>query len=279
MLTDVPLVRRLLADQFPAWADCELTAIPATGTDNLIYRLGPDLTVRMPRIEGAVDQVSVDHAWLRRIASHLPCVIATPVAVGEPGQGYPFPWAIHRWLDGANPPFGDHEELAGDLAEFVLALRALTHGPPSSRSGPLSLRDQVFREALAKLEGEVDVHRAEAVWEECVAAPEHEGPPVWRHADLTPGNLLVLDGRLSAVIDFGPSGLGDPAVDLMPFWKVFTGRSREVFRRAVDSDDAAWLRARGWTLSVAVLELAYYRRSSRALADGARAALREVLLP
>jgi aminoglycoside phosphotransferase (APT) family kinase protein len=277
VLADSDVVRRLLADQLPQLSDLPLTRLPTTGTDNLIYRLGDELAVRMPRVEWAVEQIARDHAWLPRIAPHLPCAVPTPIALGSPDHGYPFPWAVHRWLPGDNPEVGDDPELAADLADVVVALRQLTEGPPSSRSGPLSPRDAAVREAVAVIADEVSERDLLGVWDLAVDATAHEGVPVWRHADLTCGNLLVVDGRLSAVIDFGPSGLGDPAVDLVPCWRVFRGRARSLFRERVGGDEAAWSRARGWALSIAVLELAYYRDRDATLADAARVALREVL--
>lgn len=277
VVADAELVRGLLVRQFPTWSDLTLEVVPPTGTDNVIFRLGSSLVVRMPRIKAATTQVARDQEWLPQIAAHLPCPIATPMAVGLPDLGYPFPWAIHACLPGTNPTPGDHPGLARDLAGFVVALRALTDGPPSSRPGPLATRDEAFRQSLATLRGEVKGAQVLDVWEHCLGAPTYDAAPVWRHADLTPGNLLVEDGRLAAVIDFGPSGLGDPAVDLVPAWRVLRGHSREVFRSLVGGDQGTWARARGWALSIAVLELAYYRTRSSALADAARTAISEVL--
>ena len=277
--TEATLVRRLVAEQFPQWRDLSVVTLPPTGTDNVVHRLGDELVVRMPRIGWAVDQVARDAALLPVLAPVLPCAVPEPVAVGEPALGYPFPWAVHRWLPGTNPQPGDDTQLAADLAAVVLALQALTDGPSSSRAGPLSERDDAVRAALAAVADEVDVGRALAVWDEGLRAGEHDGPPVMRHGDLTCGNLLVRDGRLSAVIDWGPSGLGDPAVDLVPHWRVLRGGARRVFAEAVAADEAQWARARAWALSIAVLELAYYRTRAPGLADAARAGLREVLLP
>ncbi|MDP9183940.1 MAG: phosphotransferase, partial [Actinomycetota bacterium] len=184
VVADVNLVRRLLAQQFPEWAALALRPLPPTGTDNIIYRLGEELVVRMPRIDWATDQVARDHQWLPRIALQLPCRIPKPVAVGAPGLGYPFPWAVHAWIPGTNPEPGDHPALAADLAAFVIALTRLKEGPDSSRSGPLSTRDDAVRSALAEVRDEVDATRAVRLWEWAVSAPEHEGAPVWRHADL-----------------------------------------------------------------------------------------------
>lgn len=270
------LVRTLLYEQLQKWAGLSLTPIPATGTDNIIFRLGRAMTVRMPRIESATRQIERDHRWLPVLAPQLPCAVATPLAVGVPGCGYPFPWAVHAWLDGKNPAPGDHPLLAQDLASFVNALSNITDGPPSSRSGPLSARGDDVMTALDTLTQEIDVRAAEELWTRALAAPEHRGRPVWQHADLTVGNILIDRQRLSAVIDFGPSGLGDPAVDLVPAWRVFRGDSRLRFQESVQADEHAWLRAEGWALSIAVLELAYYRHRDRALADAAREALREL---
>ena len=277
VVADADLVRCLLARQYPKWSELKLQLVPPTGTDNVIFRLGGSLVVRMPRIEGATEQIARNQEWLPRIARYLPCPIATPVAVGVPGLGYPFPWAVHSWLPGTNPTPGDDPMLAQDLATFVVALRALSEGPSSSRSGPLSTRDEAFRRALAELTDEVDAARITSVWEVGLSAPMYEGTAVWRHADLTPGNLLVKQGRLAAVIDFGPSGLGDPAVDLVPAWRLFRGRSRAVFSNLACADEGSWARARGWAMSIAVLELAYYRCRDAALADAARTAIGEVL--
>lgn len=271
------VVRQLLTDQFPEWAELPLTPVPATGTDNIIFRLGAALSVRLPRVESATEQVRSEQRWLPVVAPLMPCAISTPLAVGEPAADYPFPWAVHAWLEGVNPIPGDHPQLAKDLAAFVTALSRITVGPASSRSGPLSTRNEAVEAALGKLDDEIDVAAAHELWAEAVAAPEHAGAPVWRHGDLTAGNLLVQDERLAAVIDFGPSGLGDPAVDLVPAWRVFRGSSRCLYREALEADPSAWLRAQGWALSIAVLELAYYRERNRALADGARAALHELL--
>lgn len=275
--SDARLVSQLVAEQFPHWAALPVVAVPATGTDNLVYRLGDELVVRMPRIHWAVAQVERDAAWLPRFAATLAVAVPEPVAVGEPGLGYPYPWAVHRWLPGSNPRPGDHPGLAQDLARVVVSLRRLTDGPGSSRT-VLPDRDEAVRAALAAVTDEVDLATATRVWEDGLSTPPYDGVWVVRHGDLTCGNLLVdTSGRLSAVIDWGTVGLGDPAVDLVPHWRVFRGRSREVFRDAVGADEAAWVRARAWALSIAVLELSYYRDRDPVLADGAREALAQLL--
>ncbi|GAB7186423.1 aminoglycoside phosphotransferase family protein [Kitasatospora sp. Ki12] len=280
---DEALVRRMVAARFPHWAGLSVEPVATVGTSNAMYRLGPDLVVRIPRIPGAVEDIAKECVWLRRLAPQLPVAVPVPLAQAGPVDDCPWPWSVLRWLDGANPVTGRVAEpalLAADLAAFVTAMRGIdpAGGPASYRSEPLSERDGAVRTALAALADVVDAGAAAAVWEEALRAPGHPGPPVWIHADLQPGNLLVDDrGRLSAVIDFGCAGLGDPAVDLITAWYVLPAPVRAAFRAAVAADDAAWTRGRGWALSVALLELAYYRESNPRMTGIARYVIRELL--
>lgn len=198
--TDAALVRRLLAAQFPAWADLPVEPVGSSGTVNAIYRLGTDLTVRLPRVEGGSRDVATEHRWLPHLAPHLPHAIPAPLAQGVPGEGYPWSWSVCRWLDGTNPPAGEGgPELASDIAEFVLALRHVdtTGGPPAFRSEPLATRDTATRGALDTLHGVIDTGAAADVWSAALRAAAPEGPPVWVHGDLQPGNVLVTDdGRI-----------------------------------------------------------------------------------
>jgi aminoglycoside phosphotransferase (APT) family kinase protein len=280
---DASLVRRLIAAQFPRWAELPVQRIDSGGTSNVMYRLGGDMVVRLPRTAGAAGDVEKEHTWLPRLAASLPVAVPVPLGKGTPDEGCPWPWSVYRWIDGEPPVEGDvaaSEALAADLAEFVAALHRIDSagGPPSYRSEPPAARDAVTREAIAELDGVVDAPAATAVWEEALRAPGPAGPPVWIHADLQPGNLLLARGRLCAVIDFGCLGLGDPAVDLIAAWYVLPAGARPLFRAALDVDDAAWARGRGWALSVALLELSYYRESSPRMARIARHVIREVLL-
>ncbi|MFE4217152.1 aminoglycoside phosphotransferase family protein [Streptomyces sp. NPDC056844] len=279
--TDAALVRRLLAAQFPAWADLPVEPVRSSGTVNAIYRLGTDLTVRLPRVEGGSRDVATEHRWLPRLAPHLPHTIPAPLAQGVPGEGYPWSWSVCRWLDGTNPPAGEGgPELASDMAEFVLALRHVdtTGGPPAFRSEPLAARDTATRGALDTLHGVIDTGAAADVWSAALRAPAPEGPAVWVHGDLQPGNVLVTgDGRLSAVIDFGCMGLADPAVDLIPAWYLLRADARPTFRTRVGADPATWERARGWALSIALMELSYYRTSNPVMAGTARRVIGEVV--
>ncbi|MFE2226740.1 aminoglycoside phosphotransferase family protein [Streptomyces kronopolitis] len=280
---DMPLVRRLLAAQFPQWADRSLTAVDSAGTSNAIYRLGADMVVRLPRTAGAAGDVEKEHRWLPRLAPTLPVAVPAPLGKGSPAEGYPWPWSVYRWLDGGNPApgrFAAPARIAADLAEFVAALQRIdpADGPPAYRSEPLRERDDATRAALAELDALVDTEAATAVWEAALRAPSWPGPAVWIHADLQPGNVLLDRGRLSAVIDFGCAGLGDPAVDVIAAWYLLPAEARGVFRTALGVDEATWARGRGWALSVALMELSYYRTTHPVMADIARTVIGEVLL-
>ncbi|MFE9689852.1 aminoglycoside phosphotransferase family protein [Micromonospora sp. NPDC005806] len=282
VMTDEDLVRRLLAGQFPRWADLPLRLVPSYGTDHDIYRLGESLSVRLPRIGWATRQAAKEAEWLPRLAPHLPLTLPVPLAMGCPAEGYPFDWSVYEWLPGenANGALHDLERAAVDLATFIAALRRVdTTGahprPPRARGGDLAEFDEGVRRSVAQLGDRIDGDAVLRAWQESLDAPAWAGPGVWVHGDLLPGNLLVVDGRLSAVIDFGGLNVGDPACDLQPAWNVFAGRSRERFRAELEVDDAAWLRGRGWVLLQAVIALPYYwdtnpgivRQTSHALAQ------------
>jgi aminoglycoside phosphotransferase (APT) family kinase protein len=275
--TDVALVRRLLAAQFPRWANLPVTPVASYGTDHDIYRLGEHLAARLPRIGWATAQAAKEAEWLPRLAPHLPLAVPQPRAMGRPGAGYPYHWSVCAWLpgDNADGTLTDLDRAADDLAAFVRALRAAdTTGAPE-RPGRLADDDETLRRCVDQLGDRIDGAATLRLWAAALEAPEWSGPGVWVHADLLPGNLLVVDGRLSAVIDFGGLGLGDPARDLHAAWNVFTGSSRRRYRDGVAADDATWLRGQGWTLLQAVVALPYYwdtnpgmvRQASRALAE------------
>lgn len=285
--TDVALVRRLLAAQFPQWADRSIVRIEHAGTDNAIYRLGDDLAVRMPRIEWATAQVDKEHAWLGRLAPHLPLTIPVPLAKGAPAEGYPWNWSICPWLPGENATrdrLSDPHQAATDVANFILALQQVdpTGGPPAGaqnfgRGVPLAMRDEQTRAAIDSLHGQIDTEAATEIWDTALATPAWNRPPVWLHGDLQSGNLLAVNGRLAAVIDFGGLGVGDPACDLAVAWNLFDTNTRETFRAAMNVDDATWLRGRAWALSIGLIALPYYQTTNQVLAGISRYAISEVL--
>lgn len=283
---DDDLVRRLIAAQFPQWAGLAVRRWPSGGTVNAMYRLGDDMVVRLPLVQGGAGDVLMEREWLPRLAPRLPARIPEVLGAGEPAQGYQWPWSVYRWLAGEHPEAGALTEpvlLAGDLAAFVAAMRSITlpDAPKAHRGGPVASLDAATRAAIRELRGipeeGVDCAAVAAVWEQALRAPGWDGPPVWLHADLMPGNLLIDGGRLASVIDFGCVGAGDPACDLFPAWNLLPADAREVFREALAVDDATWIRGRGRTLSQALIALPYYRRTNPAMARNARHVIRAVL--
>jgi aminoglycoside phosphotransferase (APT) family kinase protein len=279
---DATTVGRLIAGRFPRWAGLPVERLDSSGTENAMFRLGANLVVRLPRHPGAVDDVAHELRWLPRLAPGLPVPVPEPLGRGEPGEGFPWPWSVYRWLDGRNPVVGAVEEpelLAEDLAAFVRALRRIDprDGPPGYRGVPLASRDELTRAAIAQSDGRIDTGAVTRLWDEALRLPRHSAAPVWAHGDLMPGNVLVRDGRLSAVIDFGTAGVGDPAADLIVAWNLLPAGVRGTFRDAVGADDAEWARGRGWALSIALIALPYYRVTNPPVAENSRHVIGEIL--
>lgn len=258
------LVRRLLAVQMPDLASLPLTIVEPWGTDNAIWRVGDALSVRLPRIHWAAEQAEREAEWLPRLAPHLPIPIPTPVAIGEPSDEYPYRWAVHRWIPGegaAVDRMKDPVTFALALAEFVRSLQRvpIDGAPPArNRARPLADYDSATRFVIEKAGHLIDAAAALAVWEEALAAPTHDGPPVWVQGDLE-GNCLVRDGELCGIVDWGSACAGDPAVDVQVVWSpLFTDESREVFLEALDVDDATLARSRGAAINQACAALPYY---------------------
>jgi aminoglycoside phosphotransferase (APT) family kinase protein len=255
---DEALVRGLLVEQFPEWAELPLRAVEPMGTDNAIFRLGDSLSVRLARRDGPTSPGGKELDWLPRLAPLLPVEIPAPVAQGRPSGAYPWFWDVHSWVDGETVPVEEIDAIqaARDLAALVRALQRIDPaGAPRGRGIPLAERDAGIRHWLARFDGDPAVT---AEWEHALAAPPWEGPPVWHHGDLDARNWLVRGGRISGVIDWAATGVGDPACDVMVAWKLHSTAARDAFRDALPTDDATWERARGWALSQAVAILAYY---------------------
>lgn len=274
---DAGLVGRLVAAQFPQWSRLPVTPVEPSGWDNRTFRLGGDLSVRLPSARRYAAAVEKEQRWLPKLAPHLPLPIPAPVALGQPGEGYPWPWSICRWLPGetlAVAEAADPVAIARDLGGFLAALQRIeaSDGPAAGphsffRGGPLATYDAETRAAVTALGGMVDVAGALAVWDAALAS-RWERSPVWVHGDVAPGNLLVGGGRLSAVIDFGQACVGDPACDLAIAWTGFDGAAREAFRAAVALDPQTWARARGWALWKALIVLAQAPGANPAGRDG-----------
>jgi aminoglycoside phosphotransferase (APT) family kinase protein len=281
---DAALARRLVAAQFPAWAGLPLVPVASMGTVNALYRLGDELVVRLPLVERWAGGLVNELEWLPRLAPSLPLAVPEPVAAGEPDEGYPFRWAVYRWLDGepwALDRVADPSRAAEELAGFVHALAAVdpTGEPspgPASHGGPLRDRDEGVRWALAAAVGMVDTAAIEAAWERALDVPPWDRPPVWMHSDLLAGNVLVRDGRLHAVIDWGGAGVGDPAGNALPAWSLFTGESRRAYRSALAVDDDTWERGRGWALT-RIMNVPYYAETNPRFVVDAKRTLAEAL--
>jgi aminoglycoside phosphotransferase (APT) family kinase protein len=255
---DELLVRRLLREQFPEWANLPLRRIEPSGTVNAIFRLGKELSVRLARRDGPTEPGGDEFNWLPTLAPLLPVDIPVPVAQGRPSGNYPWFWAIHTWVEGDTVPVEviDAIQAARGLAALVGALQGVDPaGAPRGRGIPLVERDEEFRYWLARFDGDSEVA---VEWERALAAPAWDGPPVWHHGDLDARNWLVRGERIRGVIDWGSMGVGDPACDVMVAWKLHSAAARNAFREALPTDDATWVRARGWALSQAVAILAYY---------------------
>ena len=280
---DGELVARLLSQQAPGLAGLPIRRHASTGTVNAIFRLGDELSVRLPRrrawAAGAFDK---EFDWLPKLAPHLPVAVPTPVARGAPGEGYPHQWAVYDWLDGddATTALLDLPRAATDLAELLAALQRIdpTGGPtPEGRGGPLAPRDDATRAGIAALGDMIDAVAVTSAWEVALAAPDWDGSPVWIHGDLDARNLLVRGGRITAVLDWGAVCVGDPACDVKLAWAVLDAETRPAFRELLEIDDATWARGRGWALSQALIALPYYLHTYPVIVEQAWRWLAEAL--
>jgi aminoglycoside phosphotransferase (APT) family kinase protein len=262
----IELVRKLIANQFPQWADLPVAQIIPGGWDHRNFRLGETMVVRLPSAEPYAAQVQKEHKFLPGFARHLPLPIPEVIALGQASGDFPWPFGIYGWLEGdiatgEKDNFDDLSRFAQDLALFLTALNAMdaTDGPKAGahnffRGGPLAIYDRETRAAIANLSDTIDAPAVTALWQTCLSSP-WTGPDVWLHGDIAPGNLLVQNGKLSAVIDFGLMAIGDPACDLAIAWTFFDTRSRQQFFETLPHDRATRQRGRGWALWKALITL------------------------
>lgn len=282
---DEALVERLIHDQFPDYAAYDIRQIHSGGTDHAMFRLGPSLVARIPLCERAGEQVLKEQEWLPILAPQLPLPIPTPVGLGTPSPRFDKHWSIYRWLEGADAfdlPVSDRQHAAEMLGDFGAALRRLdsSNGPPSARGGRLADQEADVLAAIEDLGTANVVDRSAALeaWNAIVALPQWSQTPVWTHGDLLPTNVLVRGGQVSAVIDFGCAGVGDPACDLMIAFTVLTASERSVFRDRSEVDDHTWLRGRGWAFGFGLMAYHYHQGSNEVLAAVGLHSLRESLL-
>lgn len=283
---NVSLVRRLIAAQFPQWKNLLVQPVKVGGWDNRTFHLGDQMLVRLPSAEEYAMKVEKEQMWLPRLAPLLPLQIPEPLEMGEPGDGYPWRWSIYRWIEGdtaASASIADLGDFATSLAQFLIALQRIdtTDGPlpgPHNfyRGGALATYDGETRQAIATLKGKIDIDAATNVWEGALATSWH-GSPVWVHGDVSAGNLLVKEGKLNAVIDFGGLAVGDPACDLAITWTLFEGKSREAFCNLLLLDAGTWARGRAWTLWKALIVYAALPGTNPLERENARRVIEEVL--
>jgi len=283
---DVSLVRRLIAAQFPQWKDLPVQSVAEGGWDNRTFHLGKHMLVRMPSAEEYAMKVEKEQKWLPRLAPFLPLPIPTPLAMGEAGEGYPWRWSIYRWIEGDTASIeriADLFQFAIALAEFLNAMQRIdaTGGPMAGphnfyRGGALSTYDDETRQAILILGDKINTELVTTIWDTALAST-WTASPVWVHGDISTGNLLVKEGKLSAVIDFGGLGIGDPACDLVIAWTFFKGESREAFHAALPLDNATWARGRGWALWKALIVWARLPGTNSLEIENAKRILEEVL--
>ena len=277
---DVDTVSSLIERQFPEYAALPLRRLGASGSTNALFRLGEDLLVRLPRQSGSSAAIDKEHRWLPEIGPYLPVAVPEILALGQPDAGFSERWSIVRWIDGElpkvrgpdDPPVAGRSTLAADLADVILALRDIDVPASAARDGtlrwyrgmPLARFDAATRRNIEKcrsIEGfDIDLDAVQQVWEAALTLPGalEAGADRWFHSDLVAENLLLTDGRLSAVLDFGGLAIGDPTIDLHGAWELFDTPARDVFRERLGVDDAEWFRGRAWALAIALGCFTYY---------------------
>jgi len=275
------LVARLIALQHPEFAGLPLRRVKSTGTVNAIFRLGDQYCVRLPRLPWAGQALRTEWDVLSVVAPHVTLAVPEVVAMGTPDEGYPLPWAVYRWIPGRpwdDSPVDERENTQA-LAGFVTQLHAIpvVGNPPPAGRQPLAEVDQMTIEAIKACGDDIDVEAVLRVWRDAVEGEPWDGERVWIHADLLKPNLIIDGGQLTAIIDFGSAGVGDPAFDVIPAWAVLTRETRDWFRELLKVDDAIWHRARGYALHQAALITPYYRHSNPAFAEQAKQTIANLL--
>jgi len=285
IVVEAEQVRSLVRQQFPQWAGLPVQPVANGGWDNWTFRLGAGMLVRLPSAAEYALAVGKERRWLPALAPQLPLPIPVPLAKGEPGAGYPYAWSVFQWLDGepaSADRIADPVRFAIDLAGFLTALRSIdpTGGPRPGkhnwfRGGTLRTYDAQVQEALAQLDGRIDTGLAREIWQGALDA-RGDGVEAWFHGDVAEGNLLLSEGQLTAVIDFGTCGVGDPACDLAIAWTLLTAEGRQAFRERLAVGPAEWARGRGWALWKTLVAYAYALGDEKQ-ATSARHVLSEIL--
>jgi len=259
---DLPdaLVRQLVDDQFPQWADLPLRRLPSDGTIHRVDRLGDDMVVRLPFIGWAVEDVALDADRLPRLAAALPVDVPELLGRGKPARGMPWHWGVYRWLDGRHPVPGDDDAiLALALADAVLALRSMApEGPASPAAFNAARDDERTRDKVLALESPAALE----AWEAAVSLGDEPATASgWVHGDLMPGNLLLQGDRLTGILDWGASGVGDPALDLLGAWTCLGAAGRAVYLDALGASEEQVVLTRALAVRKVAWGLEYYRET------------------
>jgi aminoglycoside phosphotransferase (APT) family kinase protein len=258
----VDLVAKLINEQFPAWSDLEIRPVKCSGHDNRTFHLGEHMSVRLPSAAAYAPQVEKEQRWLPILAKELTLPISTPLAKGEPSETYPWPWSINKWVEGETLTYqniNDLNQVARDLGAFLIELQSIeaSGGPLAGehnfyRGGSLAVYDEESRHALEQNKDVFNEGKLKKIWETALDS-KWNSQPVWVHGDIAPGNILIENGGICAVIDFGILGVGDPACDAAMAWNFFDKDSRKVFKDVLKMDEGTWNRARGWALWKALI--------------------------
>lgn len=272
---NVDVVKRLINEQFPAWTDLEIKPVKLSGNDNRTFHLGEQMSVRLPSAASYVPQVEKEQRWLPMLSKKLSLPISIPVAKGAPSKEYPWPWSINKWVEGevvSQENVKDLHQFAQDLGAFLVELQSIdaSEGPLAGqhnfyRGGLIAVYDKEAETAIEKNSDVFDEDLLKRIWQRALDS-KWNSKPVWVHGDIAPGNLLVKEGKLCAVIDFGILGVGDPACDAAMAWTFFDEESRETFKNALKMDEETWDRARGWALWKALITYDGYKDSNKTIA-------------
>jgi len=286
-IINIQLATQLINEHFPQWAGLAIEPVASAGTDNALFHLGEAMLIRLPNAQWAYQQVEKEQRWLPLMADHLPIDIPRPIAMGRSSVAFEHSWSIYNWLDGSDLSQQSLENLdqaAIDLAAFIRALqsRNSSGGPRAGahnnyRGIDLSKLDSVVRSSIDELGSRIDGPVISELWQCALNESPWQQAPVWLHGDIHPGNILAKHGRISAVIDFGLMGVGDPACDLLVAWNLLAHDSRQLFRQHLQVDDSTWARGRGWALYTALVALPYYWSSNPVIVAMAQRTLNEIL--
>lgn len=285
---NINLARTIITEQFPQFSNLQITDVAKQGHDNRTYRLGPDMLIRIPTAQSYALKVPKEHELLPQLAKHLSISIPTPIAMGKPSTYYPYPFSIYKWLPGKSINLltlneQEKEFLALDLAKFLKELQAISDilGPKPGqhnwwRGDHISVYDQGAREQIAQLANIINSAAAIDLWDQALCT-KWSNTPVWIHGDFAIGNILMLNGKLSSIIDFGGCAIGDPACDIVIAWTYLSGKARDIFLQEMALDADTLLRARAWALWKATFELCQIKDKNNPQALNQRRIINDVL--